>query len=231
MIRFRDRMARGHTRTGTLDSRHTFSFGGYRDPGQMGFRALRVINEDRLIPSAGFATHAHQNMEIVTYVLAGQLRHRDNLGNGSIIRAGEMQRLSAGTGVSHSEFNASAGEPVHLLQLWIIPGRMGVAPSYAQAALGDDYAGRLKLAAGPEGSAAPITLQQDALIYLARLTAGAATSHPLAAGRGAWLQIARGIAALNDIEMREGDGAAIEDEAEIAVEATTDAEVLLFDLT
>ncbi len=211
MIRFRDRNTRGHTRTGWLDSRHSFSFGAsYRDPEHMGFRALRVMNEDRIIPGAGFPAHSHRDMEIVTYVLEGKLRHQDSLGNGSVIRPGELQRMSAGTGITHSEMNASAADAAHLLQIWIIPDREGIPPGYEQKPLGDAR-GRLELAAGPAGSEAPVTLQADARLYVARLDAGATVTHAAAPGRGQWLQVARGLVALNDTEMREGDGAAVEE--------------------
>ncbi|HXA69680.1 MAG TPA: pirin family protein [Stellaceae bacterium] len=231
MITFRDRMARGRTRTGWLDSRHSFSFGGYRDPEHMGFRSLRVINEDRVIPGAGFSAHSHREMEIVSYVLEGGLRHEDSLGNGSVISPGEVQRMSAGTGITHSEYNASADTPVHFLQIWILPDRPGTPPGYAQKPLDlEARPGKLVLAAGPEGSGAAVTIHQDALIYAAKLDAGARVSHELRPGRGAWLQVARGIVALNDTEMREGDGAAIEAEPRFAIEAMTPAEILLFDL-
>jgi len=231
MIRFRDRNTRGHTDTGWLDSRHSFSFGGYRDPQQTGFRSLRVINEDRLIPGGGFPAHRHQDMEILTYVLQGRLRHEDSLGNGSVIAPGEVQRMSAGSGITHSEYNASGDAPLHLLQLWIIPNRTGTPPGYAKEPLSDgERSGSLVLAAGPEGSGAAVAIAQDARIYAATLDAGVMAVHTLAAGRGAWLQVARGLVALNDTEMREGDGAAIEDETCIAIEALTDSESLLFDL-
>ena len=230
MITFRDRMARGRTQLGWLDSRHSFSFGGYRDPDHMGFRALRVINEDRVVPGAGFPTHGHREMEIISYVLEGALSHKDSLGNGSVITPGEVQRMSAGTGIMHSEYNASADTPVHFLQIWILPDRTGVLPGYEQKKLDLDAArGKLVLAGGPEGSGA-VTLHQDARIYVAKLDAGARVSHDLAVGRGAWLQVARGLVALNDTEMREGDGAAIEGEPCLAIEAMTPAEILLFDL-
>ena len=223
MIRFRDRMARGRSRTGWLDSRHTFAFGGYQDPAQMGFRSLRVINEDRVIPGAGFPTHGHRDMEIVTYVLEGKLQHKDSLGNGSVIAPGEIQRMTAGTGIMHSEFNASAAEPVHFLQIWILPARTGTPPGYEQKTLGPE---------ATEGKLvrAPIALQQDAAIYIAKLGDGATVSHALASGRGAWLQVARGVIALNGTEMKEGDGAAIENEPGLDIEAMTAAEVLVFDL-
>jgi redox-sensitive bicupin YhaK (pirin superfamily) len=227
MINFRDRMTRGRTDTGWLDSRHSFSFGGYRDPRQMGLRALRVINEDRVIPGAGFPEHSHRDMEIISYVLEGRLRHEDSLGNGSVIAPGEVQIMSAGTGINHSEYNASAKEAVHFLQLWIIPNQTGMPPSYQQRALGG---GALELAAGPQGTGAAVTLRQDALMFAGKLDAGATVAHELIGGRVAWLQVARGTVALNGTEMKEGDGAAIDGEPRIIVEAMTAAEVLLFDL-
>jgi redox-sensitive bicupin YhaK (pirin superfamily) len=231
MIKFRDRMTRGRTDTGWLDSRHSFSFGGYRDPRHMGFRTLRVINEDRVIPGAGFPEHSHREMEIISYVLEGGLRHEDSLGNGSVIAPGEVQVMSAGTGITHSEYNASTKEAVHFLQLWIIPSQAGMPPGYQQKALvGDARRGTLELAAGPQGTGAAVTLRQDAVMYAGKLDAGAAVSHALADGRAAWLQVARGMVALNGTEMKEGDGAAIEGEPRLIVEAMTAAEVLLFDL-
>ena len=229
MITFRDRMTRGATRTGWLDSRHSFAFADYRDPRNQGFRALRVINEDRVIPGAGFPPHSHRDMEIITYVLEGALEHRDSLGNGSIIRPGDLQRMSAGTGIRHSEYNASAQDSVHFLQLWVIPDEIGIAPGYEQQPI-DPRRNTLVLAAGPAGAAAPVTLHGDVRLYVARLDDGAGISHDLAPGRGAWLQLARGVVALNGTEMKEGDGAAIEREAVISIEAASDAEMLLFDL-
>ena len=231
MIVFRDRMARGESRTGWLDSRHTFSFADYHDPAQMGFRALRVINEDRVIPGAGFPPHGHRDMEILTYVLEGALAHKDSLGNGAVIRPGELQRMSAGTGIVHSEFNASSTEPVHFLQIWIIPDRVGLAPSYEQKAFpAAEQRGRLRLVAAPDGRDGALTVHQDARLYLASLAAGERIAHEVAAKHGLWLQLARGIVALDGTEMREGDGAAIEGEGGIDVQAETDAEFLLFEL-
>lgn len=231
MIVFRDRMARGESRTGWLDSRHTFSFADYHDPAQMGFRALRVINEDRVIPGAGFPPHGHRDMEILTYVLEGALAHKDSLGNGAVIRPGELQRMSAGTGIVHSEFNASSTEPVHFLQIWIIPDRVGLAPSYEQKAFpAAEQRGRLRLVAAPDGRDGALTVHQDARLYLASLAAGERIAHGVAAKHGLWLQLARGIVALDGTEMREGDGAAIEGEGGIDVQAETDAEFLLFEL-
>src|SRR5579864_2821072 len=230
MFRFRDRMARGRTRTGWLDSRHSFSFGDYRDPEHMGFRALRVINEDRVVPGAGFPTHGHRDMEIISYVLEGRLQHKDNLGNGSVIAPGDVQRMSAGGGILHSEYNPSPDEPVHFLQIWVLPRHIGSSPGYEQKRLALDAHGRFELAAGPTGSGGAVTIDQDALLYVTKLDEGAKLSHSLKPARGAWVQVARGLIALNDTEMREGDGAAIEAEAEIVLEGMTEAEVLLFDL-
>jgi hypothetical protein len=229
MIAFRDRNARGHTQTGWLDSRHSFSFGDYRDPAYMGFRSLRVINEDRVIPGGGFPTHAHRDMDIVTYVLSGALEHRDSLGNGTVITPGEVQRMSAGTGITHSEFNPSRTEPVHFLQIWIVPDRVGLAPSYEQKRISDHH-NRLELIAGPDGGAGAVVVHQDAYVNVGSLAAGTRMAHDLVQDRGAWLQVAHGIAALNGTELREGDGAAIEQETGIVIEADTDAEILLFDL-
>ncbi|MGO8916136.1 MAG: pirin family protein [Stellaceae bacterium] len=229
MIAFRDRMTRGATRTGWLDSRHSFSFGGHHDPRHMGFRALRVINEDRVIPGAGFAPHSHRDMEIISYVLEGALQHQDSLGNGSIIRPGDVQRMSAGTGIRHSEYNASSEQPVHFLQIWIIPDRSGLAPSYEQKPV-ELPRNRLELVAAPAGEGAPVALHADARLHIAKLDEGASLSHAAAAGRGTWLQLARGVISLNGTEMKEGDGAAIEREPAISVEALSEAELLLFDL-
>ncbi len=231
MISFRDRMARGASRTGWLDSRHSFSFGDYRDPQHMGFRSLRVINEDRVIPGAGFPTHGHRDMDIISYVLEGTLEHKDSLGNGARIRPGEVQRMSAGTGIMHSEFNPSMTEPVHFLQIWIIPDRTGLPPSYEQKDFPiEQRRGRLRLVAAPDGREGAVTVHQDACLYVASLRAGDEVAHAVERGRGVWVQVARGIVALNGTQMREGDGAAVEREAAVRIEADTDAEVLLFDL-
>lgn len=231
MIKFRDRMTRGRTETGWLDSRHTFSFGDYRDPSQMGFRTLRVINDDRVIPGGGFPTHGHRDMDILTYVLSGALEHKDSIGNGTVIRPGELQRMSAGSGITHSEFNHSQTVPVHFLQIWIIPAQRGLQPSYEQKtfALADRTNEWMELAS-PKGAGGAVTIHQDAHLFAAKLRPGAQLAREVARDRGAWLQIARGIVALNDTEMREGDGAAIESEPAITVTADTDAEILFFDL-
>ena len=231
MITFRDRMSRGASRTGWLDSRHSFSFAEYRDPQHMGFRSLRVINEDRVVPGAGFPPHSHRDMDIISYVLEGTLEHKDSLGNGTRIRPGEVQRMSAGTGITHSEFNPSKTEPVHFLQIWIIPDQRGLPPSYEQKEFPiEQRRGRLRLVADPDARDGALKLHQDARLYLANLHSGDTVVHPVEPGRGIWVQVARGIAALNGIEMREGDGAAAENEKSLELEADTDGEVLLFDL-
>ena len=230
MITFRDRDSRGRTHTGWLDSQHSFSFGDYDDPAQLGFRSLRVINEDRVIPGAGFPRHAHRDMDIVSYVLEGSLQHKDSIGNGTTIKPGEIQRMSAGTGIEHSEFNPSPSEPVHFLQIWIIPEKRGLAPSYEQKPVPlEERRGRLRLVASPGGGGA-VTLHEDARIYVANLAAGERVSHDIAPGRGVWVQVARGIIGLNGTELRTSDGAALEDEKTATIEAETDAEILLFDL-
>jgi hypothetical protein len=231
MIVVHNRMARGHTRTGWLDSRHTFSFGQYHDPKYMGFRALRVINEDRVIPGSGFPAHSHQDMEIITYVLSGELAHEDSLGNGSVIRPGELQRMSAGTGIRHSEFNRSATDSVHLLQIWILPERNGLVPSYEQKTLDPaQRRGRFQRVGGRDGGAGAITIHQDVALYLADLAAGDTVTHALAPGRHAWLQVLGGVVAMDGDDLKEGDGVSLSDERDVAVTAVTDAELMLFDL-
>lgn len=231
MIVVRDRNSRGHTQTGWLDSRHTFSFGGYRDPSQMGFGALRVINQDRVIPGAGFASHDHRDMEILTYVLDGALAHRDNLGNGSVIRPGDIQRMTAGTGITHSEVNDSDTEPVHFLQIWILPDRQGLPPGYEQRHIEPaQRRNRFRPIADPAGTDGAVTIHQDARLHAADLDAGHGLTQDLPPGRRAWLQVARGLVALNGDLLREGDGASIQAEPSIALETETGAELLLFDL-
>ena len=231
MIIVRDRNMRGTTQVGWLDSRHTFSFGEYRDPNHMGFRSLRVINEDRVIPGAGFPTHSHRDMEILTYVLSGALAHQDSLGTGSVIRPGEVQRMSAGTGISHSEFNHSRTEPVHFLQIWILPARPGQPPGYEQKQFpAEARRGRLLLIADPAGTDGAVTVHQDVRLYAADLEAGQSLSYAPPAGRHTWLQVARGLVELNGDELRAGDGAAISNEPQIELASSAGAEVLLFDL-
>jgi redox-sensitive bicupin YhaK (pirin superfamily) len=231
MITVRPAAARGHANFGWLDSHHTFSFGHYHDPAQMGFGPLRVINEDRVIPAAGFGTHGHQNMEIITWVLEGALEHKDSLGTTGIIRPGEVQKMSAGSGITHSEYNASKTEPVHFLQIWIQPDRSNIAPRYDQHAFpAEQRQGRLRLVVSPDGAEESIRIVQDARMYAGLLAPGDAAVHQLAPRRRAWVQVARGAVTLNGIALAAGDGAAIEDEPAINLAAVEDAEVLLFDL-
>ncbi len=231
MISIRKANERGHFDRGWLDTYHTFSFDQYYDPRFMGFRSLRVINEDVVAPGHGFPTHAHRDMEIVTYVLAGALAHDDSMGNGSAIRPGEVQRMSAGTGVRHSEKNHSPDQPVHLLQIWLLPSEVGIAPGYEQKMFSDEEKrGRLRLVASPGGEDGSVTIHQDARIYAAVLEAGEAITYPLAAGRHAWLQVARGALELNGQLLSQGDGAAISQEEALTIKGHESAEVLLFDL-
>lgn len=231
MIAIRSRDDRGVERTGWLDSRHTFSFGHYFDPAHMGFRALRVINEDRVIPGAGFPPHGHRDMEIISYVLNGALEHKDSTGTSSVIRPGEVQRMTAGTGVRHSEYNASKTEPVHFLQIWILPEREGLAPGYEQRAFpADERRGQWRLVASHDGRDGSITVHQDVDLYASLLAAGDRVGFDLKPGRNAWIQVARGQVQLNGKSAKQGDGVAIGGETKIEVEGETDAEVLLFDL-
>lgn len=231
MIQFRDRGARGRHQGGQIDAHHSFSFADYNDPRHMGFRALRVLNEDRVVPGAGFPEHGHQDMEIVTIVLKGAVLHRDNLGNNAIIRAGEVQRMSAGTGIRHSERNPSTDEPTHLLQIWIIPAEAGGAPSYEQRSFADDGArNRWVTIASGDARDESLTLRQDAVMDVARLDDRHILMRSLDPTRGYWVQVVAGIVSLNGTEMREGDGAAVTSEDRLAIEAETDAEVLLIDL-
>ena len=223
--------ARGRTQTDWLDSRHTFSFGEYHDPAHMGFGALRVINDDRVAPGKGFATHGHRDMEIVTYVLEGALEHKDSLGTGSVIRPGEVQIMSAGTGIQHSEFNHSPIEPVHLLQIWIVPDRPGLPPRYDQRTFDPaELAGKLRRVVSPDGDGGAIVIHQDASMHAARLGAADVVEHALAPGRRAWLQVARGAVTANGARLGPGDGAAVTGERTITVRANEAAEILLFDL-
>jgi len=231
MIRVRKAGERGHFDHGWLDTYHTFSFGDYYDPAHMGFRSLRVINDDRVHPGQGFGMHGHRDMEIVTYVLDGALQHKDSLGNGSIIRAGELQHMTAGTGVRHSEFNPSDKEAVHLYQIWLLPERTGLKPSYQELALSEaQKRGRFRLVASPDGADGSLTIHQDARLYLASLLPGQAVAHPIEPGRAAWLQVLRGSVNVLGNDLSAGDGLAISDENIVAARAPTDSEVLLFDL-
>jgi quercetin 2,3-dioxygenase len=230
-IALRRAVDRGHANHGWLDTWHTFSFADYYDPRFMGFRVLRVINEDFVAPGRGFPTHAHRDMEILTYVLEGALQHRDSLGTGSVIRPGEVQRMSAGTGVRHSEANPSAEVPVHLLQIWIEPATRGIEPGYEQKAFAeDDRRGRLRLVASPDGADGSVTIHQDARLYATLLDVGRKIVHTLAPNRHAWVQVARGTLTLNGQTLEAGDGAAVSGETALTLVAEKDAEALLFDL-
>jgi redox-sensitive bicupin YhaK (pirin superfamily) len=221
---------RGRTNIGWLDSRHTFSFGEYYDPERMGFRVLRVVNDDRVAPGGGFPTHGHSDMEIVSYVLEGALEHKDSLGTGSVIRPGDVQRMSAGTGVRHSEFNASKTEGVHFLQIWILPDRRGHAPGYEQKNFSEaERRGRLRLVASPDGREGSVSLHQDVMLYAGLFDAGQSAKVELAAGRTAFVHVARGEATINGEAVGEGDGVAIAEEAAVTVEGRG-AEVLVFDM-
>ena len=230
-INIRPAKERGHADHGWLDTWHTFSFSDYYDPRFLGFRGLRVINEDVVGPGRGFPTHGHRDMEIITYVLQGALQHRDSLGTGSIIRPGDVQRMSAGTGVRHSEGNPSTTEPVHLLQIWIEPARTGIEPSYEQKTFADDdKRGRLRLVASPDGADGSVTIHQDARVYATLLGPGRQVVHRLAPGRHAWVHVARGSLTLNGERLGAGDGAAISAEPTLTLVGEQDAEALLFDL-
>jgi redox-sensitive bicupin YhaK (pirin superfamily) len=231
MIRIRRAAERGHFDHGWLDTFHTFSFGDYHDPAHMGFRDLRVINEDRVAPGQGFPTHGHRDMEIVTVILEGALQHRDSLGTGSIIRPGEVQRMTAGTGVTHSEHNASPAESVHLLQIWILPAAPGLHPSYEQKAFpAAARRGRWQLVGSPDGRDGSVTIHQDVKLQLADLAAGDAVDYALAPERHAWLQIARGSVTLDGETLQTSDGAAVSDLTHLRIAAQEPAELLLFDL-
>lgn len=232
MITLRPAQERGAANFGWLDSRHTFSFGSYYDPKHMGFANLRVINEDKVIPSKGFGTHGHRDMEIISYVLEGALQHRDNIGNGSIIRPGDVQRMSAGTGIMHSEFNASQTEPVHFLQIWILPEKEGIEPGYEQKTFSEEEKrGTLRLVGSRDGRDGSITIHQDVDLYATSLQDGETVHHSLVEGRVAWLQVARGVVQLNDQMLSAGDGAAISQESRITLQGgSSAAEVLLFDM-
>ncbi|MHC5066826.1 MAG: pirin family protein [Planctomycetota bacterium] len=231
MISIRKSEDRGHADHGWLESRHTFSFAEYRDPEYMGFGLLRVINEDRVKPGEGFGTHGHRDMEIVSYVLNGVLEHKDSMGNGSQMRAGEVQIMSAGTGVTHSEFNASDGDMLHFLQMWIIPRETSTDPRYEQKAFsGEERGNSLRLVISPDGSDGSVTIGQDVKMYASLLAAGKEVGYLLPAGRAAWLQLMRGALRIGNCELSAGDGAGIQDEGQLALLASEDAEFLLWEL-
>jgi redox-sensitive bicupin YhaK (pirin superfamily) len=231
MLQIRKANDRGHFNHGWLDTYHTFSFADYYDPAHVGFRALRVINEDRVEPGMGFGTHGHRDMEIVTYVLEGALEHKDSMGNGSVLRPGEFQRMSAGTGIRHSEFNPSATEPVHLYQIWLLPARNGIQPTYEQKFFGEDgKLGRLQLVASPDGAGGSLRIHQDARVFLSKVDAGQSVQHAIPTGRHAWLQVLRGSVAVNGSALESSDGVAVSNEAVLTVTGESPAEVMLFDL-
>jgi quercetin 2,3-dioxygenase len=228
MVQIRPSEERGHNEISWLNTRFTFSFDQYYDPSHIQFRSLRVLNEDVVAPGQGFGMHPHRDMEILTWVLKGALQHRDSMGNSGLIRPGELQHMSAGTGIMHSEFNATSKDPVHLLQIWILPERKGLKPGYEQLAFADaDLRNQFGLVAGPK---APLTINQDANLYIVRLDEGKQALHTLAGGRHAWVQVTRGSVRLNGKELNAGDGAAVSNESKVQVEAAKAAEVLLFDL-
>ncbi len=231
MISVRRSEKRGHTQLDWLDSYHTFSFGDYYDSHYMGYRTLRVINEDRIKPGAGFPTHAHREMEIVTYVIEGAVAHSDSTGMSSVIKAGEVQRMSAGTGISHSEYNGSKTDPAHFLQIWILPGQPRLNPGYEQRLLGlEKDAARWAVMASGSNPESAVKIHQDADLLLAQLAAGQRVTHRLKEGRHAWLQVIRGPVSLNDTPLKTGDGAAVESEPILEIAALRPGEVLLFDL-
>lgn len=231
MITVRPSDSRGFADHGWLKARHSFSFAGFQDPERMGFRSLRVLNEDRVAPGAGFSEHPHRDMEIITIVLEGALAHRDNTGGQGVIRPGMVQRMSAGSGVVHSEFNASSTEPVHLMQIWIVPDRTGVKPRYAdRTILDEERQNQLRLLVSRDGLRGSLDIYQDVSLYSARLDTGREVSHALALGRHAWVQVARGSVTVNGTALATGDAAQVSDERELRIWAAEDAEILLFDL-
>ena len=231
MIQIRPAAERGHANHGWLNSHHTFSFADYHDANHMGWGALRVINDDSVAPGMGFGTHGHRDMEIISYVLTGTLQHRDNMGNGTLIQPGDVQRMSAGRGVLHSEFNPSQTEPVHFLQIWILPARHGIEPGYEQISYSEaDKRGRLRLVASPDGRDGSVTVHQNAAIYAGLFDTGEAAELTLTPARIAYLHVARGSVTLNGIALQAGDGARISDEASLRIAGIDAGEVLLFDL-
>ncbi|MEN8261186.1 MAG: pirin family protein [Pseudomonadota bacterium] len=230
MIQPRYAEERGHANFGWLNSRHTFSFGGYHDPNHMGFGPLRVINDDRVAPGTGFDPHGHRDMEIISYVLEGALEHKDSIGNGSVIRPGEVQRMTAGSGIRHSEYNHSGTEGVHFLQIWIMPETQDLKPGYEQKHFGNERRGKLRLVASKEARDGSLKIHRDVDLYAAVLDDGEVVSHEFDGSRLAWVQVASGTVKLNGEQFRPGDGAAVSDEAMVTIEATSQAEILLFDM-
>lgn len=231
MITVRKSNDRGVGRHGWLTTRHTFSFANYHDPKHMGFRSLRVINEDTVTPGKGFGSHHHDNMEIISIVMEGALAHKDSTGGDGVLRRGEVQRMSAGTGVVHSEFNGSDKEPVHFFQIWIEPAEEGITPGYEQKMFADEERrGKLRLVVGPKSKDGALDIHQDARVYASLLEKGDHVEHPLTSGRAAWIQVARGIVDVNGTKLQAGDGAAIENEKSIVISGDDASEILLFDL-
>ncbi|MEW4488816.1 pirin family protein [Thalassoglobus sp. JC818] len=231
MLTVRKANDRGSADHGWLKTSHTFSFSTYHDPKHIHFRTLRVMNEDWVAPGEGFGTHPHKDMEIVTYVLEGALEHRDSMGNGEILRPGEFQRMTAGTGITHSEFNPSSDEPVHLYQIWIFPEEKGLEPSYEQKSFDDELMrNQLLRVASRSQQGGSLKIHQDAEIFLSRLDPGQSVEHPIAPGRHAWLQVLRGSVSLTGEELEAGDGVAVSDEASLAIHSSDSSEILLFDL-
>jgi redox-sensitive bicupin YhaK (pirin superfamily) len=231
MITIRKSSDRGHFNHGWLESYHTFSFAGYRDPAHVHFRALRVLNDDVVAPGRGFGTHPHENMEILTWVLSGSLAHTDNLGSERSLRHGELQRMSAGSGIEHSEYNGSKTEPVHLLQIWLMPEEHETKPAYDQKEFpAEGRRNRLQLLASPDSADGSLSIGQDARMYVAEIDPGKSVSLDLAAGRHAWVQIAKGAVTVNGQALGAGDGAAVSNEAALSIAGTKDAEVIVFDL-
>lgn len=230
MMNIRKANERGHANHGWLDTYHTFSFADYYDPNWTGFRSLRVINDDLVMPGMGFGTHPHRDMEIITYILSGQLEHKDSMGNGRVIKTGDVQYMAAGTGVQHSEFNPSREEAVRLLQIWIRPDTKGVQPRYAEKSFAQVAPGALQLVTSKTGREGSIAIHQDADLWLAKLSAGQSVTHPLASGRHAWIHVAEGEVTLNGQTLTGGDAAALSDEQTIELSAKKPAQVLLFDL-
>jgi len=231
MITIRPANERGHANHGWLDTHFSFSFADYYDPNHMGFRSLRVINDDRVAGGAGFPMHPHRDMEIITYMLEGALAHKDSMGHGATVSTGEVQRMTAGKGILHSEFNPSQAESAHLLQIWLLPRARGLDPSYEQKLFpAEQKRDRLALIASPDGHEGSLRIEQDVSLYASQLQEGASVSHSLEPGRHAWIQVARGELNLNGIALKEGDGAAISDEQSLSIRSTAGAEFLLFDL-
>jgi redox-sensitive bicupin YhaK (pirin superfamily) len=231
MFQIRKAADRGHANHGWLDTYHTFSFGDYQDPRQMGFRALRVINEDWVQSGMGFGMHGHRDMEIITLVLEGALEHKDSMGNGEVLRPGEFQHMSAGRGIRHSEFNPSTTEAVHLYQIWLLPNVTGIQPAYEQKRFDSaEQQGKLRLVASPDGAQGALSIQQDARVYLATVQPESTVEHPITAGRHAWLQVLRGSVTVNGATLETSDGVAVSNETKLTFTGVKPAEVMLFDL-